>query len=67
MHGQGRAPWQPAPYVRRLRRPRARRPSRRMDPAVRLTGMVNLAEDVYIGQRPQVLALTPAVSPKGGA
>jgi hypothetical protein len=39
----------------------------RIELAVSLTGMVNLAEGVYIGERAQVLASTSAVAPEVGA
>ena len=39
----------------------------RIELAVSLTGMVDLAEDVYIGERAQVLASTSAVAPGVGA
>lgn len=39
----------------------------RIELAVSLTGMVNLAEDVYIGERAQVLASTSAAAIQVGA
>ena len=39
----------------------------RIELAVTLTGMVDLTEDMYIGERAQVLTTTPAGAPEAGA